>query len=392
MRAATLLQNQLESSLGTVHQRRRAAVWRGVEGVVSGGKLSLTALGRSLPGRTSDKHRIKAANRLLGGDVHSQMGLFYWALAKRLLKHNKNPVVVVDWTQLDSGHYVLSAQLCCDGRALPLYNRVYPRSKLGNPLAQRKFLRAFAAIVPIDCRPIIITDAGFRSPWFDAVTGLGWDFIGRIRNTTKVHTEHGWIAVKRLHELAGNRSRDLGWLRMRRGMPREYRLVLSELRKLKGRKRMTLKGVPGRNTQDRKSSSGAREPWLLATSLSSGAKAIVRTYGLRMQIEQSFRDAKNHRNGWSLRHAQSKSAKRLEVLLLIASLALVVVQMVGRAAASSDLQRRFQANTITARRVLSMFVLGHHVLRSKISLPRTILLKALNEAVATSALNGILLV
>ena len=198
--------------------------------------------------------------------------------------------------------------------------------------------------------------------------------------------------VRSSHELAGRRSRDLGWLHMRRGMPREYRLVLSEVPKLKGRKRLTLKGIAGRNMQDRRSSSGAREPWLLATSLSSGSNAIVRTYGLRMQIEQSFRDTKSHRNGWSLRHAQSKSAKRLEVLLLIASLALVVVQMVGRAAASCDLQRRFQANTVTARRVLSVFVLGHHVLRSKISLPRSILLKALNEAVATSALNGILLV
>jgi hypothetical protein len=391
MRAIKLLQKELDSSLGSVHRRRRNAVWRAVVGAIIGGKLSLTALGRSLPGRTSDKHRIKAANRLLGGGVHSQIRLFYRALAKRLLKHNKNPVVAVDWSQLDTKHYRLSAQLCCDGRTLPLYDRVYGASKVGNPLVHREFLRALATIVPIEVRPIIVTDAGFRSPWFDAVMGLGWDFIGRIRNTTKVYTEHGWIAVKCLHELAGHHSRDLGRLHMRRGMPREYRLLLSASPKLKGRKRVTRKGVAGRNTQDRKRSSGAREPWLLATSLSSGPNAIVRTYGLRMQIEQSFRDAKNHRNGWSLRHAQSRSTQRLEVLLLIAALALVVVQMVGRAAASCDLQKRFQANTAT-RRVLSFFVLGRYVLRSRLSLPRAFLLKSLAEITWAIALNGILLV
>jgi hypothetical protein len=391
MRPTKLLQKQLDSSLGTVHRRRREAVWRGVDGVIVGGKLSLTALGRSLPGRTSDKHRIKAADRLLGGGVHSQIRLFYRALAKVLLKENKNPVVAVDWCQLNAGYYRLSAQLCCDGRTLPLYDRVYLRSKAGNPLVQREFLRSLATIVPLDARPIIVTDAGFRSPWFDAVMGLGWDFIGRIRNRTHVCSRHGWIPVKRLHELAGRHARDLGWLHMRRGMPREYRLVVSEIPKLKGRTRVTSKGTAGRNTQDRRRSSGAREPWLLATSLSTGAESIVRAYGLRMQIEQSFRDAKSHRNGWSLRHAQSKTTQRLEVLLLIAALAFVVVQMVGRAAAHCDLQKRFQANTAT-HRVLSFFVLGRYIMRRKLSLSRTTLSRALSETIAVTALNGILLV
>jgi hypothetical protein len=390
VRPTKLLQKQLDSSLASVHQRRREAVWRGVAGVVAGGKLCVTALGRSLPGRTSDKHRIKAADRLVGNEIiHSQIPLFYRALARRLLKRCKAPAVAVDWTQLDSQHYILSAQLCCDGRALPLYNRVYSKAKLGNRRVQQQFLRELATIVPADTRPVLITDAGFRSPWFDAVTAMGWDFIGRIRNTTKVYSEDEWIAATRLHQLAGANSRDLGWVYMRRTAPREYRLVLSKLPKLKGRKRVTKKGVAGKGTQDRKCSSGAREPWLLATSLSSSSIAVVNAYGLRMQIEQSFRDAKNPRHGWALRHAQSKSVPRLEVLLLIASLAFVVVHMVGRAAVTHGLQRRFQANTVVARRVFSFFVLGRHVLRSKIALPIATLIESLNEAASVIALHGL---
>jgi hypothetical protein len=393
MRPTAVLQKQLDCSLAAVHRRRRDAVWRAVSGVVTRGKLWLTELGRSLPGRTSDKHRIKAADRLLGNSsVHSQIALFYQALAKRLLKHIKQPLIAVDWTALGSMHYVLSAQLCCDGRSLPLYNRVYPKEKLGNPGVQQQFLDDLATIVPNNCKPIVITDAGFRSPWFNAVSAQGWDFVGRIRNSTKVYTESKWISVTRLHRLAGSQARDLGWRWLPRSKPRLYRLVLSKVPRLKGRKRLTRRGTVGRNTTDCKQSSGAREPWLLATSLSSNCAAIVRTYGLRMQIEQSFRDTKNHRHGWSLHHARSASVKRLEVLLLIASLALVVVQMVGRAGFRNGLQRHFQANTVVERRVLSFFLLGCHIVRSRISLPSATLLESLNEAVSAIAMNCILIV
>ena len=30
-------------------------------------------------------------------------------------------------------------------------------------------------------KPIIISDADFYSSWFEAVQGLGWDYVGRIR-------------------------------------------------------------------------------------------------------------------------------------------------------------------------------------------------------------------
>jgi hypothetical protein len=283
MRPTQVLQNQLDS-LAEVHKRRREAVWRAVGGLVTRGKLWLTSLGRSLPGHTSDKHRIKAADRLLGnGALHSQIVLFYQALAKRLLKHIKQPLIVIDWTALGSMHYILSAQLCCDGRALPLYNRVYPKKKLGDPRVQKLFLRDLATVVPSDSKPVIITDAGFGSPWFSAVSARGWDFIGRIRNRTKVLAEDGWIAVKQLHQLAGSQPRDLGWRWLPRSKPRLYRLVLSKLPRLQGRKRKTRRGSVGRSCADKKHSRGAREPWLLATSLPNNCSAIVRTYGLRMQ-------------------------------------------------------------------------------------------------------------
>lgn len=389
MRTALVLQKLLQHSLVQVHKRRRDAVWRAVHGLVAGGKLWLTALGRSMPGGTSDKHRIKAADRLLGNQaLQNQLLLFYRALAKHLLTQTRTPVVAVDWTSLGTDHYALSAQLCCEGRSLPLYNQVFSRHQVGNARLHEQFLRELAAVIPNDCKPVIITDAGFRTPWFDAVSALGWDFIGRIRDTTKVLTAHGWVPCKSLHRLATKQPRDFEWQWMPRYRPRQYRLVLSSLPEAKGRKRKTRRGTVGRRTTDIKSSSAAREPWLLATSLSCGCRAVLRAYRLRMQIEQSFRDGKNHRHGWGLHHVRSKSSKRLPVLLMIASLAAVAVQLVGRAAAHRGLQRHFQANTTTDRRVLSFFVLGGYVLRRGVSLPTSSIRLALDELAALIAFNG----
>ena len=392
MRALLVLQDQLESSLVQIHKKQRDAIWRSVAGLIIGGKLWLTALGRSLPGSTSDKHRIKAVNRLLGKEsIHRQLPLFYRALAARLLKLTWQPVLVIDWTGLGPYHYALSAQLCSDGRTMPLYNRVFPKRRLSDPIAQREFLHDLAVILPSGCKPVILTDAGFRSPWFDAVASCGWDFVGRVRHRTKVFLKQSCIAANQLYGMAGSQPRDLGTLTMRRVKPRRYRLVLSARPILKGRKRMTRRGRAGRNTTDVKCSSGARQPWLLATSLTCGAKAVVSLYKLRMQIEQSFRDAKNFRHGWAMHHVRSKSAKRLEVLLLIAALAFVVLHAIGRAATRCGARRHFQANTLTRRRVLSFFVLARHVLRSGTTLPLHYLAHAFDEVAETIRSNTVLL-
>lgn len=391
MRTLEILQAALDRSLeGRVHCRQRAAVWRAVAGLLGGGKLWLTALGRSLPGETTDKHRIKAVDRLLGNRaVHEQLPLFYRALVAHLLRRTKTPIVLIDWTALGPGHYALSAQVCFDGRALPIYSRAWGKKLQGNRSKQHEFLRELATILPANCIPVIVTDAGFRSPWFDAVRAMGWNFVGRIRNRTKAKFGNRWLYVRSLHASAGKRPKNLGWLSVGRVRPRSYRLVLAAKPILKGRSRLTHCGTKGRRTQDRRSSSGAREPWVLVTSLRCNAQSVVAIYRLRMQIEQTFRDAKNHRHGWSLRLVRSTSTLRLEVLLLIAALSMTVANAVGRAATHTGLHRSFQANTIRTRRVLSFFVLGLYVLKNRCaSLAPAAVDRAWNDLSRVIALNA----
>ncbi|WP_461454290.1 transposase [Metallibacterium sp.] len=72
---------------------------------------------------------------------------------------------------------------------------------------------------------------------------------------------------------------------------------------------------------------GAREPWVLAVSLAFAglrAEEVVRDYARRMQIEESFRDLKDPRHGAALRHALTRKAPRMEILILLHALASVL--------------------------------------------------------------------
>ena len=380
MRASAILQARLRDGAEILHAKQWASIWRGVAGLIDGGQLWLTALGRSLSGETGDKHRIKAVDRLLGNSAiqHATLGL-YAVLARFLLRQIRRPVILVDWTGGgSSAFYILSAQLCFQGRAVAIYSRTFPVERKCSPKAEREFLAELVAIVPRRCSPIIVTDAGFLFEWFDAVRAAGWDYIGRLRNGSFVSYRDRWVTFEELHALAGRRAKCLGVCKVRLKDSCEHRLVLSKKPKLKGRHRITFLGTKGRNTADRQRSTAAREPLLLATSLTDRSIAIVGIYRTRMQIEETFRDLKSHRYGWSLEDVRCRTTARVDVLLLIAALAAVAMHIIGLAARELGLDRCFQANTERKRTVFSTFFLAKLSLRR--GLPSSITESSLHAA------------
>ncbi len=365
MRAARILRDELGSGLDFLHAKSAAALWRAVSGLMSGGQLWLTALGRSLPGDCSDKHRIKAIDRLLGNKgLHSARLGISATLARWVLRGIPRPTIAVDWTHVSAGFYALSAAVCFSGRALPLLTCVYPEKLKCSPRAERDFLKKLQQVVPSQSNPVLLTDAGFYTDWFERVRKLGWDFIGRIRHRYGVIEDGRWIPLLSFLARAGRKPRCFGQLTICKKSPYELRIVLSAKRKTKGRKRHTRNGTVGRCTADRQRTDQARDPWLLATSLGDHARVVVDLYAKRMQIEERFRDLKSHRHGWSLEDVRCKSTARIEMLFLIAALASIATHVIGFAAEKRDMHRGLQANT-SKRRVFSTFFLGRLILRHR---------------------------
>src|SRR5262249_12086462 len=63
------------------------------------------------------------------------------------------------------------------------------------------------------------------------------------------------------------------------------------------------------------------ELWFLMTDLRRDAVALTTLYGKRMTVEELFRDDKNQRNGFALRHTKITQPDRIDRLLLILALA-----------------------------------------------------------------------
>lgn len=376
MRAIEILQKNLADSLGFLHSKRRDALWRVIEGLLKGQELWLTELGRSLPGACSIKHRVKAVDRFVGSAaMQTSIPKVYAALATLLLRSTERPLLLVDWTA-GAGFYVLSAKIAFAGRALSILSRTYPRHQQANPDVEREFLDELKTIIPAWCRPVLVTDAGFLFKWIDSVRAIGWDYVGRVRlKTMWVGIGERCMQLRRAYKLAGSKPRSLGTVWVGKNNPRAHRVILSAKPKIRGRKRLGRRGKSLRSGVANISRAAAREPLFLVTSLSDTPRVVVATYRTRMQIEQTFRDLKSHRYGWSTRHIRSACPKRVDLLLLVGALAAVAMHLLGLTLRGHALARGLQANTERRRNVFSTFFLGrlalHEDLEAKLS-PRAL--------------------
>jgi hypothetical protein len=325
-----------------------------VEALLYRGELTVTSLGRSIRSRVAPKHNIKRIDRLLSNPIlHREMDTWYRALAMSLASGVSRLIVLMDWT--DIGRCcALVAAVPIAGRAIPIYGEVHPKSKYGNRRLQCAFLQTLKRILPRNACPIVVSDAGFKDPFFSAVHELGWGFVGRIRGSNR---KFGYLqhSYRQILGTAKSQPTDLGDWQPRYPRKSIWRLVLGAKRK----KSFQIRPKQRLNGNTAEARRRAHEPWLLATNLwRHSPKEIVGIYAMRMRIEEAFRDIKSSRYGWSFEQTRTHRAERLSVMLLLATLATLAAVLVGLAASQQGITRRLQANTIRHRAVLSLFTVG----------------------------------
>lgn len=330
------------------------------------------------PQKVTEKSSIQQMDRLVGNEhLRSETTLVYRAMARWILGTERRPLVLADWSPVahDESFHVLRASVPAGGRGKTLYEEVDPQADYGKRSIQTRFLEQLAEVIPAHCTPIIVTDAGFKNPWFRAVEALGWDWIGRIRGTVQLTRpeEENWLNAKLLGHLLETEERTyIGRFRLAKSDPLDC--AVYGLRKPpQGRMDKTKKGSRSQAGKSRDNAVREREPWVLATSLSGGSAVtdeVIAFYTRRMQIEEAFRDTKDEYYGLGLNRSRSRSADRFTILLLINAVALFVAWLFGKVTELQGLHRHYQANTIRSRRVLSHVFLGLRVL-SRAPLPLT---------------------
>jgi hypothetical protein len=300
--------------------------------------------------------------------LHGWRDALYRQVAGVWLKDLSPILVIVDWSDLSEDQHwqLLRASVVVEGRSITLYEQVHPQKKLGNPVVHREFLRRLATILPVGSVPIVMTDAGFHSPWFQAVTERGWEFIGRVRgrNQLSLGKTQEWIPVRDLFGRASTQASDLGLGAYAYANPTMVRVVLAA-RQSQGRHCLNRYGKKRVGRASAKAARSAREPWVLVCSPSLvylQPEAIVLLYGQRMGIEQSFRDTKNLRWGLGLEVSRTRSKVRLEMLLLIAHLASLAQRLIGECAKQHQQELQFMATRRTDRAEISTLTLARRML------------------------------
>lgn len=360
MRAIQIIQRQFQGDLPQVHLARLRLVFAATFTALRCGRLSLTALGRAIAEHTTHKHGIKRIDRLLGNaHLHEERLAFFRAIARRVITPGSRPPIVVDWTTVTPKLWALVAAVSFNGRAVTIYGETHPISRYAKAYVHAAFMKRLKTVLPPRCTPVILADAGFRSPFMKVVVKLGWEYVIRLRMPLVV--KHRFAStfqrLPRLWALTKTKAKDFG--RVVIGLKVRYPTrIVGVRRAVHHRKYVTRQA----HTLTARHKREAQEPWILATSVAVECGRVIALYKRRMQIEETFRDAKNPRYGLSMSFSGPRSTERADVLLLLASLAHLCALLLGIAAENAQLGRGFQANTVSTRRVLSLAMLGRFLL------------------------------
>lgn len=348
MHACSVLQKVLSPVIASLDARNARNLLRAVAALLAGRRLTLMELARHWPRAERIGAPLKCVDRLLGNPRVQALRMQLYQAAMAWLVCCPRPVLIVDWSELksDGKWHLLRAGVAARGRTLTVYEEVHPEAHKNARAVETAFLRRLQALLPAGVRPIVVTDAGFRVPWFRAVEALGWHWVGRVRYRARVRRlgaaeTTAFMPHQALCRQASSHAVALGVFALTESQRLPCRLVLTR-RARRGRVQRTRAGRRARASASRKFARRQREPWLLAASLSlaaCSAAEIVRLYACRMQIEQSFRDLKSHRYGCAFEDTLTRTARRLEMLLLIHALASLLAWLEGLAVVSATMLR-----------------------------------------------------
>ncbi len=103
-----------------------------------------------------------------------------------------------------------------------------------------------------------------------------------------------------------------------------------------------------------------KEPWCLVTSRKGAtASQVVKKYGRRFSIEETFRDTKDLRFGMGLKATHISKPERRDRLLLLVAMAHALLTLLGAASEATGMDAYLKANTVK-RRTHSLFRQGSY--------------------------------
>ncbi len=396
MQLMKLLHTFLKKECPNVHKLRLNNLIDSCKTLIETNCLSVTGIGRNLPGKVQERSNIRKMDRFVSNKhLANEIVGFYQAMNQYLLPTSGDAWIHVDWTCLSATHnqYLLRASLTMKGRSIVIYEEPHTKKEENNHSAHKQFLNNLKLILPENINPIIVTDAGFRAPWFAHVLSLGWHFVGRLRNKNAMLMEghNQWQLSHTLFQQATKKPQYAGHALLTEKGKIPVEVVLYKASP-KNRHKFNINGKPSSSGGSKKYSKAHKEPWVLVSSLASAKEkpsTVVNIYKQRMRIEENFRDTKCKRYGFGLDESLSQSPRRFRVLLLIVAIANFAAWLSGLFTKAKGMATHFQAQSASTTNALSIVFLGKRALKKGFRIGKRqfhFLLKSLAKINATAQL------
>jgi hypothetical protein len=322
-----------------VHAKRVESLANGATGAMGAARAAIHAIGAAYAevAEIKPRHGVKQVDRYLsnkGIDVEALTP----AWAAFVIGSRREVLLALDWTDFEADdHTTLCAYVVTThGRATPLCWKTVRKSSLGDGARTEMEIalieRLGRAISP-DVAITLLADRGFGNQvLYQVLELLGWNYIIRFRGDITV-TYDGEPRPAREWLPASGRATKLRHAKVTHEQTPVGAVVVVHAKRMK-------------------------EPWCLATNLGeTSATAIVKLYGRRFTIEETFRDQKDLRFGMGLRETRIRKEARRDRLLMLLALAQALLTLLGAASERSGLDAYLKVNTVK-RRTHSLFRQG----------------------------------
>lgn len=310
-----------------LHAKRVESLANGVAGVLNASMLSIHAIGQAYAAMAHIQPRsgVKQLDRLLS-NVQVKLEVLFPAWIRFVVGVRTALVIALDWTEFDADDH---ATLCAyaitrHGRATPLIWKTYKKSEMEGRRTgwEHDLVQQLHGAIPPNVAITLLADRGFGDKkLYELLTLLGWDYVIRFRGC--IHVENG----------AGETRPASGWVRPagRAFMIRDAKVTEDKAR------------VPAVVIVHAKN---MKEAWCLATSLAANtATEVVKLYGRRFTIEETFRDTKDIRFGVGLKATHIGRADRRDRLLFLFAIAHALLTLLGAASEASGLDKMLKSST-----------------------------------------------
>lgn len=322
-----------------IHPKRVLSIGNYVAGALHAATLSVHAIGQAYAeaAQTTPKHGVKQADRFLSNSGIKLSEIFR-SWVPFVVGVRKSIVIAFDWTEFDADDHstICAYSITSHGRATPLMWKSHTKSDLkGNQKRwEQEILAELHACIDESVEVTLLADRGFGDQaTYQFLELFGWDYVIRFRGDIRVEDADG--VARTGHE----------WVK-----PTGRAFLLRGAKVTCDRASVPAVVI----VHDKQ----MKDSWCLATSLhEQRASDIVKLYGKRFSIEETFRDTKDIHFGLGLKATHIGRTDRRDRLLMLFAIAHALLTLLGAASERAGFDRKLKVNT-SKKRTHSLFRQG----------------------------------